>query len=198
MPKTTLFFELDAANYDYAEDNPTPAVETLDSSETRYYLGVKWEATAQTTGTAKIGQYSKDFDDDVIDDIDGEFAWDIKLDWTPTENDKITARTGSYIRETEGSGAAIETQDIYLSWVHFWLERLSTKASYRTADDDHGQFSPTFRREDTTDTLEISATYNFKRWMDVSLRYNTESRSSNGEAFEYDRDIIALDFDFSL
>ena len=75
-PKTELLLEARRAGFKY--DVST----LLDSTETKTYLGVKWEATALTAGTIRIGRLKKDFDSSAVADISSS-SWEIGVRWSP-------------------------------------------------------------------------------------------------------------------
>lgn len=192
MQKTSIFIDVNFADFDY-ENAPL-----LNSDETRAYFGVKWDMNAFFTGRAKFGYASKSFDAAGLDKASMP-VWNIGLDYKPTEVDTLTFDSGSQFRETEGSGAAVESMTYSASWNHKWLDRLSSLAMLSYSDDDHGEPAPGQpRREDTLKTAKVGATYNFRRWMDVGLSYKYTDRESNITGVSFDQNIVQLDFAFSL
>ena len=216
QPKTKLFIELTHEDIDYKEDvsNSNLGIKTLDSTETYIYLGTTWEASANTTGTVKIGSYTKDFSDKAISDAHGDLsdpAWEVSIDWTPLENTEFLFSTGSYVAENQGNATVRAIQDFEAVWKQQWLERFYTTATFHLADVEHkgSKFIYEKQREDTDTRLTLAAVYNFRRWVDFKIDYTMNSRSSSLDGsftdsnsdtynFEYDQNIISLSANMSL
>ena len=218
LPKTKIFFEVSHEDIDYDNDiNASVSgilVESLDSTETYYYLGAQWELTANTTGTVKIGGYDKNFDDSAIEAADGNFgeaAWALAIDWSPLEHAQFHFDSGSYVDENQGGATARAIQDFSAAWRQAWLEHFSTIAEIKVTKSEHkgSEIILGKLREDTDTQFKIGAIYNFRRWMDFELDYITKSRSStlNGSFtnssgftpnFEYDSNVIQISAQISL
>src|SRR5690606_33274674 len=79
MPKTSLLLETRWKDIDYSDDT---TIGVRDSDDMRYFVGVQWEATAKTSGSARFGYQEKDLDSSGFEDYDAT-AWEIEAVWSP-------------------------------------------------------------------------------------------------------------------
>jgi hypothetical protein len=190
-PKTDLLVEYVQADYDYEVD---PFGLGLDSDEDQMLIGLVWEATANTTGTAKIGRLDKEFDSAVRDEFSGTI-WSAQVDWTPTEQSIINFTTSQLPKETNvGNGNFIDGTMTSVSWKQAWTSAISTTVNFGTGEDDYDE---TNRSDDVTN-YGISLDYEFRRWMSVGLAYKYDERDSNVDVFDYDRNVYSLTVSLSL
>ena len=107
MPKTDLL--LQARYNDVSYDTNRPFADKLDSSEQNYQIGVTWDATAKTTGIAKVGYLIKDFDSPSYNSH--EFpSWEVAVDWSPRKRTTFNLTTNSTAIESQGTGTFNESQ----------------------------------------------------------------------------------------
>jgi len=187
-PKTQLVFEARYADIDYDLSSAN-----LDSDEQRYYIGVKWDATFKTTGTAKIGYMMKDFDSAARKNFDGA-SWEIGVQWRPRSYAVVDISTSKGFTESTGVGDVTVVQDFDVSWKNQWGHRLSTTASLRLANLDY-QNSP---REDDFQKYELRADYALRRWLDMGAGYFYEDRDSNTAGNDYNRNNFRVSLDASF
>lgn len=192
-PKTAIFLELRGKNIRY--DEKTLAGTTFDSDEAFAYVGFQWEYTTQVIGSAKVGVFDKNFKENSLKDIKTDTTWAIDVTYAPTEHDTLVFLTQSLIMENNGSGTAKEAREYKISYAHSWSEQFESSLSAGTKKD---TFTGVGGREDDTNNYGIATVYKFRRWMDVSLSYELEDRSSSVKSLDFDKDIITLAFDFSL
>lgn len=183
-------------NYNYTA-NPS---EELSSVEQNAMIGVKWEATALTTGFAKLGYVQKDFDLEEHQDYDG-VEWEVEVLWEPKTYSKITFTSGRETQETNGegffntgtsgTGYLINNTQHEIEWRHEWKERLSTKLVYAISKDiytgDVGKI-----RQDDNSGFTASVYYDMNYWLSFNLDYVYNNRDSTREHLEYDRNLFTL------
>ena len=175
-------------NYNVAADPSNP----LDSTVMSYLVGLSWEATAQTSGFAKIGHEEKDFDSSLRDDFSG-VDWSAGVTWEPTDNSEVTLSTNNDTNETNGEGNFIRQRDYRLVWNHRWLERLRTSASITFSEDKYeGQAVEFGVREDDLQQFNATAYYQFRRWINFELGYTFDTRDSNRDGIDFDRNQLLL------
>ena len=182
MPRTELLAQVGFRDIDYQL-----AASTLDSTESRYLVGVKWEATAKTTGIAKIGRLKKDFDSPLRQDFSGS-SWDVGVRWSPLTYSVFDLNTSKQTDESTGFGDAIVTKLYGLTWSHAWTSRLRTQAlaNYRTET-----FSgAAVGREDDTTSWGLRVGYDFRRWLRFGAEYTHFDRDSNTAGFDYKRNLL--------
>ena len=187
-PKTFLSIEGKATDNSYKFIPAGTA--SLDSIDTTYLAGVRWEATFKTTGFAKIGYNFKNFESDQRNDTSG-LAWEMGVDWRPKTYSTVRLETSQRFDETNGTGDAIDQTFYLVNWEHFWLPRFSTRMN---AGYQNQTFDPT-TREDDFYNVGISANYDFRRWLAVSASYDYSILNSNVNTFDYQENRFELTFE---
>lgn len=159
----------------------------LDSDEKSLLAGFTWDLTGLTTGTAKIGRTDKDFDGNVATDQDTT-SLEARLDWTPRTQDRLYLDIFRGFRETDGVGDAVQTERTLLGWNHSWNSRLVTDVTYVHLEE---EFDPT-PRWDRTDWLTLSASYHFRKSIDLIFETTHTFRDSHRPLIDYQRAIYSL------
>ncbi|WP_448212792.1 outer membrane beta-barrel protein [Colwellia sp. MEBiC06753] len=195
---TDLTIEARRLNVDY--DYTALPQNELSSIENQYMLGVRWEATALTTGYAKIGYKEKRFDLSSREDHTG-FEWDVSVKWEPKTYSYFKLATGRSTQETNGEGFFIPGQsglgyyvintNYSLAWVHDWNNRLSTQLSY-DIDENVYQGDIGKLRTDDNDGFVATAYYDMNYWLSFTLEYVNNRRDSTRNNLDYDRDLVTL------
>lgn len=172
-------------NYDFDLDPTAP----LDNKAKSILVGVQWEATAATSGFAKVGYQKKEFDSTARSDFSGA-KWVVGVDWQPIDRATFGLATNADTRETNGEGNFIRRKDVALSWKHQWLDRLSTEAVASVGTDTYeGEVDV---REDDMRVLDFSVSYQFRRWLGISASYQYDERDSNRETIDYNRNLFSI------
>lgn len=184
---TDFVVDVSHTNIDYDVD--ADPLLPLDSSEQAILVGVKWESTAATTGYAKVGYQSKEFDVEAREDFSG-VKWQAGLTWAPYERTSFNLNTNGDTRETNGEGNFIRRKDVSLTWQHEWLDRFSTEAGITYGNDTYD--AETNVREDDISEFSVAAVYQFRRWMTIRAGYQFEKRDSNREVIDYDRNLFSI------
>lgn len=191
MPKTYATFTLRQSDHEYAE----PTV-TLDSTDTFALVGVRWEATALTTGRFSLGRQQKKFDNAARPDFSGT-AWEGGINWKPLTYSSVDFNTKRSTNESTGLGNFILSQAHQLTWTHAWSSRVTTNllASHLTDKFDGSPPLPAAggaSREDTTTSGGLRITYAFRRWLKFGAEYTLTNRDSNDPAADYKRNQLML------
>lgn len=194
---------LEAWNSDIVYDFTPRPEDELASNENRIMLGTIWEATALTTGFAKIGYIQKDFKLESREDFDA-VIWEVEVLWEPKTYSKVKFTTGQNANETNGEGFffddtnadigrahVIENTQYAIEWTHQWRERITSKLGYAISQDDYiatvGKI-----REDNNTAVTASLFYDMNYWLSFSFDYRYTDRDSTRTAFTYDRQLISL------
>lgn len=165
-----------------------------DSDEMEYFVGLEWQATAKTSGYAKIGMGDKKFDSIFNTDPGTEVSWDVGVTWEPRSYSTVSINTSREEEETVSTGAFIDTTTYGVSWNHGWTEQVSTDIFYNFRNEEYvgsGQ-------DDDIDNYGAKVTYAFDRWLDIGLAYDYSDKASTINLLEYDRSKVILSFDISL
>lgn len=183
-PKTSGLFEMRYENIDY-----NLSTSTLDNVETKYLVGVEWDATAKTSGTAKMGYMEKSYDSSVRKDQDG-LSWEISARWSPLTYSVFDLSATQEFEEASGNEDAIDSQVLSLSWTHAWNDRLSTNVMLSRMDEEYSGIS----RTDETDTFMLAANYELQRWLAVNVSFTHTDKASDINSEAYDRQQANLSF----
>lgn len=188
---TDITFDIQQTEVDYKF--ALDAMNPLDSTIREYLVGVKWEATAKTSGFAKVGYEEKDFDSALRKDFGG-FDWSAGVVWEPTEYASIELFTGADTNETNGEGNFIRGRTHSVQWRHEWLERLRSKATVTWNNDRYeGQLVEGLGiRSDDNFSLNTSVYYQFRRWLNFEVGYRYSERDSNRNLIDFDRNQFVL------
>ena len=184
-PKTSLVFEGRTTAFDYTTD--AAGVPSLDGIDTVLLTGVTWQATYKTTGFAKIGYNFRTFASDQRDTQSG-LDWDVGVDWKPRSYSTVRLETSKSITETNGTGDAINSSNILLSWEHQWQDRFSTRLNF-------GYQNSTFEpatREDNTYLMGASANYAFRRWLSLGAGFRHQTSDSTDKKFGFDQNVLEM------
>ena len=188
---TQFFIDLAYTDFDYDGVIPNFGA-SLDNSEERVEVGVKWRATRQTSGEFSIGVTDKDFDD--FDDPSSITSWKASIDWLPTSRDTISISTFSRPSEQSGTGLFIDVQQYDIKWNHKVSSLWGFNASWSTGSADfEGNV-----RDDDYDTYQIGVTYRPTKFSLLSLGISREEKESNVGDFDFDTNSISLTYSTSL
>ena len=189
MPKTSLLFSVRQTNIDYGNDPNQSSTERL------YTVGATWEATAQTTGTFKIGYQTKDFDSGLNASYTG-LSWEGTIRWSPRTYSFVDFTTAQSTSESTGFGDYTLSRVIFANWTHSWTSRIQSRVRLGYRQDDYR--GGAFDRKDDTVTAGAGLSYQFRRWLRLEARYDYINRSSDIPVDEYNRNIFMFTVGASL
>lgn len=172
-PKASALFEVAGQNTKYVRQ--LPGTISLDSDQLNAYTGVTWEATAKTSGTAKVGWLSKTFAASQRQNWGG-VGWWAQMQWRPLTYSTINLATERAPVETNTSTAnAILVSSVKLDWIHYWKPRLHTRFGLLGTTDDY--IGDT--RVDHRYGASGGVFYQMRRWLELGFDYTYASRTSN-------------------
>ncbi|MFT6917140.1 MAG: hypothetical protein ACJAWL_003497 [Motiliproteus sp.] len=183
-PKTQALFEVRHEQINYKQSSST-----LDNDEQKYLVGVKWDATAKSSGSAKIGATRKTYDATTRSNQSG-ISWEVATLWEPQTYSSFELETSQEYDEASGSEDAVDTQNLSLTWTHSWSERVSTNAMLSDMNEDYLGLN----REDKTDSVALSVDYELQRWLSVNLGYAHADSDSDitGESYKDNQFMVTL------
>ena len=194
-PRTQLLVEGRYADFDY-----TWSESTLDSTNVSALVGARWQATAKTSGSLRVGREDKDFDDAGKDDTDAN-RWEAQVNWRPAAHSRVRLKTANALEEgsqVEGAGEnTIEQTSYNLRWDYDWDGQVSSNVGYRFRDKDYiggGNDG----RNDELHTVSVGVSYSFRRWLDFGFETRFKDNDSNQDAQRYDRNTYFLTATLSL
>lgn len=191
-PATSLLAEVIV--YDVSYDLTRPGTASLDSKSTRYRVGTTWDITEQTSGTVKIGQVDRNFDDNTREDFSA-FDWDVTIRWSPRSYSHIDLVTARPVREAYGGGADFIDTELYAAhWTHDWTERLESRLGATYLKE---VFEGSVREQDTV-RYDMALTHEWRHWLSFELGASFSDRDSNIDRLMYERTVFWLSASFSL
>lgn len=183
-PKTELLALAQHRSIDYSLGTSTQS-----SSEMRYQVGAKWDATAKTSGIIKFGLLQKKFDSTGRTDFSGT-SWDGAVRWSPLTYSVLDFYTSKSTNESTGTGDFLLTQTYGVNWNHAWNSRFSSAVQGSWRKD--AFLGTGGGRVDKTSTLGASLTYQWQRWLRFGGSYTMTDRTSNPDTFDYTRHLWML------
>jgi len=197
-PKTELLAQAVQIDTDYT----SPASQQDGRSRT-YLLGVKWEATAATTGIFKLGSSQKKYDSGLVPK-QSSGVWEGSVLWSPLSYSKVTLSTGKYIADASGGNTgfgglgatSVKTSYYNANWSHQWTERISTNVRAGLTDEDYVG-GPT-SRSDKTGSAGVGVFYAARRWLTLAADYSYLERNSNQAGLDYKRNLLMFSLRASI
>lgn len=195
LPRTDILFEVGASSFDY-DDNTNPLIGlpgSFSSDEIGGYVGVAWEASANTTGTVKVGRAKKDFDDDFRTDANNP-VYEAGIEWTPLTYTIFNFDVTRSFEEGYGFGDAREQTQFSVAWEHSWSNRVNSQLSFSQVNIDYIGAD----LEDDVSLFSAGVSYAFARWLDFRLEVYSDTRDSSRGVFDHNQHVISIGFDASL
>jgi hypothetical protein len=190
-PKTRLLVEGRYTDIDY-----DLASVTRDNTVTKLLVGAEWDATAKTTGAARVGVARKNFDSSSRDDFSGA-NWEVSMSWAPRTYSIFDISTNRAAEDASaGEGDYIDTTSWTLGWSHSWNERLGSRVSYNWLNEDYVD-SP-IGKDDDTETATIGLTYDMRRWLTLGVDVSHVAFDSNQPNADYKTNKIFFTVEGSL
>lgn len=188
MPKTYATFNLKQSVFDYKQSTVT-----LDSTNTYALLGLRWEATAATSGRFAIGNLRKKFDTPGQNagrqDFSG-LSWGGGINWKPLRYSSVDFNTLRTANESTGLGNFTVNETHQVAWTHAWTSRISSNlsGSFSTDKFNNAPITPGGAdRKDETQSTGLKVTYLMRRWLKLGADYMHTTRDSNDANFDYKR-----------
>lgn len=202
-PKTNVLVGATYSDFDYVDERAEDVASqgSLDSTETRYFVGAEWDTTQKLAAIAKIGYLQKEFEDSDRRDDYGSLFWSVEGRWTPRERTRFGAGFSRYLYEevpytADGDTIVndfVQVADLHVDWSQQWTDRLSsTVAAYRRWED----WRPT-DREDDVYGVSAGLSYAVNRFLNVGVSAYYRNRDSNDPEFDFDDTGVALTLQLS-
>ncbi len=189
-PKTQVVFELANQRDTY----PTPAVGiNSNATQQRATVGVKWEATAKTTGQVNVGLMHMKMDAGGSGNTG--LAWDASVRWAPRTYSVFNLDGSRQYNEWANNLVSYEvSQGAVLSWDYGWTSRITSTASLLGYDDN---FLGSGRR-DKRYGAGLKVSYALGRRYHVGLEDIVQKRTSNQNIWDFNENITMLTLDAAL
>jgi len=190
-PKTRMLFQVNTAKYTYDDHiESSSLILNQSNKQNSYLIGTEWEATAKSTGTFKIGYLSKDYSEAIFSDVSG-LSYELDMIWKPHPFTKISVNaTRKTIESAQINSQGYINTRYAINTTHKLKPRTTVAAEYI-----FNNYDISNNRTDRRHTINFSVTQNLRTWLNVSLYYKYQERTSNFELFEYNSNSIGLTFE---
>ncbi|MDO8329925.1 MAG: outer membrane beta-barrel protein [Fluviicoccus sp.] len=188
LPKTKMTFDLERVDTNYSGA-------AQDAVDDRYYVGVAWENSAQTTGKLRLGKSKRDVS---AGNSSSRLAWDAGVVWSPLARDTVSFITGRKTAEADDTqGTSVDT-NASISWKHAWLDRLNTELGFGKFKTEYINAKGANYRDDDSDKWRIAMNYQMRRWAVLHAGIDNSNRDSTEAGFDSKRNIFTLGAMLSL
>jgi hypothetical protein len=192
-PATHMIAEAGSTKYTYVDPFSKNTL-GLDSTEQRLMAGVKWDATAKTSGSFKIGRLSKSFDLG-INQSGSATVWDGGVTWSPRTYSRVNASLVQTANEYGGTGSFIISRDSNLIWTHDWTSYITSALNF---DDGVDNFQGNTNRVDKRRAYGLTFSHAINRWLNGGVGYQNNKRNSTNTLFSYTQSIVMFTLDGTL
>lgn len=191
-PKTSLVLDLGYRDIDF--DLDPLGSQPRDSQQLTTRVGIRWEATAKTSGELKLGSRRREFRQSQQPD-DEAFSWLLSIDWAPVSQSKISFSTGQRSTESyRGDTRFIDGGYASLAFSQVLSQRLSGKFELTYSEDD---FVGTTAREDNVFAAAVSAGYRLSRHANLFAAVTHAIRDSNEQGRDFEATAARVGLRFS-
>ncbi|GGO64753.1 outer membrane beta-barrel protein [Bowmanella pacifica] len=178
---------------DIRYDKIDPVGGNRDNIDTRYLVGMDWQATALTSGEFRIGYQNKRFDYSGREDFSG-ISWQAAVNWQPLSYSTVTLETGRKARDPDLRGDVIKESAHGLGWKHDWSEDLQTNlvAGHVRSDYQGYDQKDKYWRYEAKASYRISYLWKLEGGLEISDRTSTDAR------FEFDKTVFYVGVGINL
>jgi polysaccharide biosynthesis protein VpsM len=183
-PRLSTYIETTRTFFDYRHPSSI-----LGGEQWGGFLGVRWEATAKTTGEIKYGREKRRFTDSNQKSSWGD-SWDVKVNWEPELRSKVQIFASSSAGEStagNGTGGSQVNSRYGLTWVYGFSDRLRTNNRFTYSVSEYGG-----GREDQTFSMQNSVAYEFEKGLELIGEVRRNSRESTNLAAGFKDNIYSI------
>ena len=154
-------------------------------------VGVRWDATAKTSGDIRIGRGQWQADSALVEDIDSSY-YDASINWNPTKRSSFRLSGAREYSPTYRFDAVfIDAQSIRLQWSELWSYRWSTALILAYSERDFVGANEKHEVASITGRLTYQLDRDLRIY--VSSRYLDRDAVNFNERFETNTAIIGLE-----
>lgn len=191
QPKTFATLTLRQYEYDYATTT------TLNSKDTFFLVGARWDATAATSGRFSFGRQTKKFDSAGVAigrKPYGGTSWEGGVKWSPLSYSSVDFTTNRSTTDSTGLGDFGISQNNQAVWTHAWTSSISSNltAGYATSRFSSGLIAGagSAERLDKNTTLGLRVNYAIQRWLKAGADWTNTERNTNATNSDYKRNVL--------
>jgi len=179
-PKTAALFDYVRTGVEF--DESFGGADTRSGAEYRMRAGMRWLATAKTSGDIRVGYFRREFDNTAISE--GGFDWQAGVQWAPRARTVLELNTARASQESYRADSNVSiTRSGAAIWRQNWTARTSTSLRFGTT---RSEFIGA-GRDDTLYNGALTLDHQLRRSLSLVLGVETFSRDSNDPSSEFDR-----------
>lgn len=179
-PKTAFVFVVANNAIDY--EIPVRSSGNRNLNEFAMRTGVRWVATAKTSGDVQVGVRSVSLDGRARPSRQA-FAWRANVEWVPTARSTLRFSTGESTSETYRNDTLyIDNSNYSLSWRQSWTSRFDTSVSASYIE---SEFVGSGRKDETLVT-NIGLDYKVLAPLSLFGDFSSRNRQSTFNGLDYD------------
>lgn len=182
-PATNMILQASTTSFKYQ----AATAQQWNSKQQQYMVGVKWDATAKTSGSFKIGQVSKSFDSGLYAKKSGA-AWNVAVAWSPRTYSVVNFSLSQKASESFNTGSFMIARDSKIDWRHEWSGRIKSNLMF---DDGTNTFQAT-NQINKRQTYSAKLSYAVNRWLNAGLEYKNTRRNSTNALYNYTQSVYML------
>ncbi|MDX8379275.1 MAG: outer membrane beta-barrel protein, partial [Gallionella sp.] len=171
----------------------TAAAQKWNSTQQQYMVGVKWDATAKTSGSFKVGKVGKSFDSGTYATV-WATAWAGHVTWSPLTYSVVNFELSQKAAESFNTGSFMISRNSKIDWRHEWSARIKSNLMF---DDGTNTFQAT-AQINKRQTYRATLSYAVNRWLNAGLEYKHTQRHSTDALFNYTQSLSMLVLDGTL
>ncbi|GGI77303.1 outer membrane beta-barrel protein [Shewanella gelidii] len=187
---TSLVVDLIREDISYEYVDPTG---DRDSVSSDVKVGVDWEATALTQGSARIGYQKKEFDNQLREDFGG-LAWSINVTWSPLTYSSVDFNTGRKAKDPSTDGDYVQETTYGVTWSHEWSPLWASNVGVNLLKEDFTGIS----RKDEMKSFNLGLNYNASRWLTLKAGVDITDKSSSQAQIKYDKTVFYITAEMTL
>jgi len=190
---TRLSYLLEARTKDQHFDDPMVAPPALagqsrDKSENKYFVGARWDSTAKTEGSIRLGYQEETPDSKAFKGLDST-AWEAEVLWRPKTYSVFMFTTNRSIELASDALTYVTYDEYTASWKHGWSSALTSELYYSQGVQ---TYENSISRVDTTDAFGLNTRYALNSWLALTANYRYEDRRSTRAFADFTRNKYLL------
>ena len=207
MPKTDALLEIKQRELEYKDKISSGAYVGQRSGYdiTSYLVGLSWDATAKTTGYAKVGRRYRDSKLKGVDN-EGYNGWEVGITYMPKSYSTLelsTNRDYGLVSDSPSSTSFTKGTSSTLSWNHSWTNRIGSRVFYTYTDDKIESAAGATQKNRKTKQFGVAATWKVRRFANLTLGWENTDRSEDIQSSSvkddsFKRNIYRLTAEFSF
>lgn len=183
MPNTSLLLHAKNTGINYKD-----STSLLDGGEQRLMAGLKWDASAQTTGEIKVGQLQKKYSSST-NTATTNTSWEGLVSWSPLSYLSVDLNSSKApVETTLANTKAINVSNTGLTVNYDLNDRVTFIANGSQVKEEFVGVA----RSDSTDNYGVKAEYKIRNWLIGEAGYTSSTKTSNAANADFKKAIFSV------